>query len=529
MVHHARGRHRSEKDSWNSLRLFQIYRFAFTLVLLLIFSLYNEGANLGSRNGSLFVAACLLSLAANSLLIHFAFDRRFPFRQQVFMTLTVDVILLTVLIQASGGLSSGLGMILVISVAGCSLLLPGRKALFFAAVATLCLFAEEIFSWLYQFQDSADFDLVAVHGAVLFTIAFLAAHLARRASTSEALANQQAEDIAGLAALNEHIVDKLDAGILVVGFDARIRLMNEAALQQLQCEAPSSRTELEQVSAELSTVWRQWAAAPKNKTYTLEGSPNGHELECRFIHIGSGHQRATLVQIDDVSQQRQQMQEIKLASLGRLTASIAHEIRNPLGSISHASQLLAESEQLDPSDKRLLDIVNNNAQRMNILIEDILNLSRRPSTHRVEVNLADWLRELVDEYLEQQTESVEIELQLQDQQASVDTNQLHQILWNLIANACKYASPINEKLKLIIRLAKSEQGAPHIDVIDNGEPLADTTRQHLFEPFFTTSPDGTGLGLYISRELCQSHGGALSFLSTEGGNCFRVQLPMGNK
>lgn len=527
MVQHARGRHRSEKDSWNSLRLFQFYRLGFTLVLLFIYFLNSAGTNLGSRSGGLFLAACLVSLLVNTGLVFLSFYPHLSsFRQQVFNILAVDIVFLMLLMQASGGLGSGLGLILIISVAGCSLLLPGRKAIFFAAVTTLSLFVSEIFSWLYQFQPYAKFEQVALHGAVLFTIAILSAHLARRASSSEALANQQAEDLASLAALNEHIVDKLEAGVLVVGNDQRVRLMNQAAGDLLQSQRLSNRTDLNQLSPALQKLWQQWAAKPELRTYPLHIPDTGNDLDCRFVHIGTGDQVASLIFLDDVSRQRQQMQEMKLASLGRLTASIAHEIRNPLGSISHAAQLLAESESLEASDRRLIDIVNGNAQRMNILIEDVLNLSRRPSSNRVNVELSQWLRELVMEYLEQQPSHIDVELYLDRQEANIDTHQLHQVLWNLLSNACRYAKPLNAPLKLVVRLNEPASGFTRIDIIDNGEPITDATRRHLFEPFFTTGAQGTGLGLFISRELCQSHGGALSFISAaEGGNCFRVQLP----
>ncbi|MCI0590722.1 MAG: HAMP domain-containing histidine kinase, partial [Gammaproteobacteria bacterium] len=212
--------------------------------------------------------------------------------------------------------------------------------------------------------------------------------------------------------------------------------------------------------------------------------------------------------------------------LGRLTASIAHEIRNPLGAISHAGQLLSESRSLAPEDDRLLRIIIEQSARMNDIIEDIMHIKPRASTTPKSIKVQPWLEAFVDEFTSRQQiprAAIMIAGDSEDMEVTMDASQLHQVLWNLCENGLRYSKGI--PLLEINYGLRRETERPHLDVIDHGTGIPEEFAEQLFEPFFTTEPQGTGLGLYIARELCESNQASLSlYANTKEGCCFRISF-----
>ena len=231
-----------------------------------------------------------------------------------------------------------------------------------------------------------------------------------------------------------------------------------------------------------------------------------------------------LIRIDDHSAIRQQFQQLKLASLGRLSASIAHEIRNPLSAISHATQLLQESANIDDVDQQLLAIAHNNTDRINRIIEDILQLSNRQKVRRETLDLgsllADFQARFEDEGL--RPGSI-IDLNIEPSLVAVfDSMHLDQVLWNICSNALLHNKHADITIK--INAYRDTPNSTVIDITDNGRGIADFDRQKLFEPFYSTHHEGCGLGLYIIRELCELNKAELSCVDADEGAHFRITL-----
>jgi two-component system sensor histidine kinase PilS (NtrC family) len=225
----------------------------------------------------------------------------------------------------------------------------------------------------------------------------------------------------------------------------------------------------------------------------------------------------------------QQAQQMKLASLGRLTASIAHEIRNPIGAISHADQLLAESDNLDDADQRLTEIIHSHTERVNNIIENVLQLSRRGNTVPESIQLKDWLAKFVGEFVLSQRvdqEVIAVIVTPADIAVDFDKTQLHQIIWNLCHNALRFSADYPENPKIEIKAGHLEKGQrSFVEVCDHGPGIDSTTAQQIFEPFFTTDSKGSGLGLYIARELCELNKASIRHMSIPGeGTCFRIEF-----
>ncbi len=230
--------------------------------------------------------------------------------------------------------------------------------------------------------------------------------------------------------------------------------------------------------------------------------------------------------LDDVSTLRQHAQKLKLASLGRLTASIAHEVRNPLGAISHAAQLLHESIDVKDEEKRLVSIITEQSTRVNSIIESVLSISRRERSVVSPVNLFNWLEEFVQEISGRMflnAGDITVECNNKDVIANIDSGQLFQIMWNIFENGLRYST---HSPYLILRCdINHDSSRTYIDIIDNGNGISDELAENLFEPFFTTEKTGTGLGLFIARELCEANQASLILHKNDHNGCvFRINF-----
>lgn len=469
----------------------------------------------------------LLIAVCASFLIHW---RSFSFNVIIYSLTLADILGLTLLMRASGGIETGLGMLLVVAIAGNSLLLSSTTSRLFAAIAAIAILAEQVFAY-YDPNLTANYPQAGILGVALFATAFLAHVLSTRIRESEALAAQRGVDLANLAQLNQHVLQRMQSGIIVVDSNQRIRLMNESAWHMLGLSGLDdiSNHSLKIISPELAEQLVDWRRGSLAEPRIFKPGQGSVELLPSMMSLGTDAQAGTLIFIEDTARMAQQAQQIKLASLGRLTASIAHEIRNPLGAISHAEQLLSESHNHNNADTRLLEIIHTNTSRVNDIIENVLQLSRRDLTEPENIELKPWLETFVNELTQTvgcAISDISIDIQPADCSVHMDATQLHQVLWNLCSNGLRYSPALPGRPRLELRggfLPGSSQA--YLDIIDHGPGIDAETKQHIFEPFYTTENAGSGLGLYIARELCQCNQARLSYQAvTTGGSCFRIEF-----
>jgi two-component system sensor histidine kinase PilS (NtrC family) len=286
---------------------------------------------------------------------------------------------------------------------------------------------------------------------------------------------------------------------------------------------------LAELSSDLYEQLGDWIGDPDTTPRSFQATGDSPTVLPYFTRLGTTGSVGTLIVLEDATDITQQMQQLKLASLGRLTASIAHEIRNPLGAISHAAQLLDESRHVDQADRRLTEIIRDHSRRMNTIVENVLQLSRRENSQPQTFDLAPWLQHFVEElraveHLE--PDQVTLDVSPQDVTVHIDPSHLQQVLWNLCQNAIQHGAGQGHVPKLMLRGGiTAESPAPYVDVIDNGGGIDPQTVQQIFDPFYTTSSNGTGLGLYIARELCEINRARLNYIAVPtGGSCFRISF-----
>lgn len=505
------------------LRLYNLYRVIIGLALVLLISSDLDEQLLELAHAQLFRYGSWTYLILNVLVA--VLLQRPSHLAQVFSLALLDVLLLCTLFFAAGGTPSGIGNLLIVAVAIANILLRGRIGLLIAAVAAIGMLALTFYLSLLRNTPAPQFVQAGALGALCFAAAIFLQSLASRLQQSEFLAEQRAVDVASLEALNSLILQRMRTGILVLDKQHRVLLANQGALSMLGRSKLEHKL-LDPHCPELVQRLQQWQHNPTLRPQSLQAMPDGPLLQPSFIPLQRSGEQHTLIFLDDISQVTQQAQQLKLASLGRLTAGIAHEIRNPLGAISHAAQLLQESEDLEEPDRRLAQIIQDHSRRMNTVIENVLQLSRRRQAEPQLLDLKYWLHRFASEFRSsaRPDQTLHLETQSGSLQTRMDPHQLTQILSNLVQNGLRYSAQKHQLGQVWLKLYRDpESDLPTLEVLDDGPGVPVDQMQHIFEPFYTTDNKGTGLGLYISRELCESNQARLDYKLREGGgSCFRI-------
>ena len=514
---------------WRLLNVLTLFRMvAGGLVIVLFFS-DKSPRLLGDVFPGLFLWTGIM-YASFGALSSFTVRAQRPSQElQIYTQLAGDITAALLLMHASGGAASGLGSLLFITIAINSVLLTQRMSIAFAAIATILVLAEQTLAIVYGTAEQTGYTQAGIIGVILFAAALGGHYIGRRLRESEALAEQRGLDLANLSEINDYVIQHMRSGVLVVDEADHIRMLNSAAMQSLNIPTDGRRS-LTDAAPKLKGELHAWRRGDQRRPAPFV-SPEGRPLIPHFTSIGRNRSGGALIFLEDASAVAEQVRQTKLATLGRLTASIAHEIRNPLSAVSHANQLLAESPQVEGQDKRLTEIIGEHAKRMERIVENILQLSRRDNTRAEELDLVAWLKDFLSEFRDRHglgPQALLLRLEVEDMpHVRVDPTHLHQILWNLSENALRYGANPDSGGKLVeYRLGPlPAPGTAFLEVLDRGPGVAPDMADHIFEPFYTSDPRGTGLGLFIARELCECNRARLSYEPRhQGGSCFRIEF-----
>ena len=524
---------RRTPEAWYRLRLFNYFRGFLALVFITI---YFNGWLLKLipdefAQANLFINTSFSYFIASLIFITGIHYRKPGLDIQIIIHTLIDISCIIVLMHATGGIRSGLGMLLIISISMTSIFLHKKVTILFAAVAALAIIAEQVYSQVTYTGYSPAFTQAGLLGILIFVSAFLSIYTARRLKETEKIAEEASHELEAIIQMNEHIIQSMRTGILVIKNNGLILMANNAALELLGNISIDSQTDLKDVSAKLHDRFLDWKDNAVQNHLPIQQAQGLPDLQPGFSRIeqnektGRSHGR-TLIFIEDATQIAQRFQQVKLASLGRLTASIAHEIRNPLAAINHAGQLLGETTR-DKADAKLTGIINTQAKRLNGIVENVLQLSRQQRGTPETIHLSRWLTQFRAEFISTnnlQAYQIQITIVPNDIKIFFDATQLHQVMWNLCSNAINHSGVEHSDLMINIHgEIDSIVNQPYIDITDNGSGIDKETQTHIFDPFFTTSSTGTGLGLYITKEVIESNRAKIRHISpTSGGTCFRI-------
>jgi two-component system sensor histidine kinase PilS (NtrC family) len=517
----------AEADTfWRSLLYFNVYRLIGALLLLIMATAWGSTLPFGSRDYTLFVIVtgvyCVFTL------VYFVLIRiRWRFDLQLTVQVASDIVAIAVLTHASNGISSGLGLLLLTTLAAAGLIARGRLTLFYAALASIAVLLQHAYDVLQFDAPFAQYAQAGLLSTAYFTIAWLAHALAKYALASEELAAQREIDLENMAQVSEHVIRDMQDGVLVVDGQGVIRQFNtqtERILGPLWGRRDVPLIEYAPALARRFEVWRedeQGRESASEMTLT-------RAMGARFVPVGRRRSAGAVIFLEDLTRIQAEARQLKLAALGRLTANIAHEVRNPLGAISHAAELLQEEPEVSDTGKRLITIIQDNSQRLDRMVNDVLRLRRSDSAHRETFKLVDYLKTFVEQFCQIEKIRPDIfEIQLHaDPHVQFDRSHLNQIMWNLCRNAVRHCRREKASIRVVVDM-ESRDGTVKLDVVDDGPGVPVALRSQLFEPFFTTATGGTGLGLYIAREVCEANNARLDYVETTQGARFTVQCRAG--
>ncbi len=515
----------SQAALWRSIYFFNLYRLALAalLIFLLLFGAFANTTLLSNRNAGLFsqtaVAYVIFAIACQV-----AIQLRRPrFAWQLAMQVGGDIVCVMLLTYASGGIQSGLGILLLMSLAGTGLISRGRITLFFAALASIGVLLEHSYAVLTLDAEVTQYLQAGLLSIAYFAVAWMAHTLARYAVASEELATQRGAELASMAEANRLVIQGMPDGVLVVDERGVVRQFNPSAERLLGRRFPAAATmTLGSCAPELADMFGEWRRDHGQTAKKIQVAATGHAVRVRFLPVHNGDFGGALLFLEDMQRIQAQAQQIKLAALGRLTASIAHEIRNPLSAISYAAELFCE-ENHTAEQARLAKVILDNTARLDGIVRDVMQLNRRDRAQPELLRLADALPKFGEEIcLANHVPPELLRLDVQpDCMVSFDRGHFYQVLWNLCSNALRYSRKLPGSVR--VRAGRFGQDDVTLDVMDDGEGIVPAKVAQLFEPFFTSEASGTGLGLYIARELCEANGASLEYVQqAQGGACFRM-------
>lgn len=448
---------------------------------------------------------------------------------QINFSLFFDIPMILLIMHFCGGVTSGIGILLVIVIAAQSLFVTKKWSLFGAAIAIIGLFLEQTYNVLYSHASTQTYTQIGLLGIMILLCTLSINWLSARIHRHQRSLYEKEIALNISQQMNASIVAAMHEGVIILDDHDHVQLMNSASYQLLHLQQEKIFVSLTDFPDIFQATYRKWKNKKKEASHSIES--HNHDLRLRFQSLSENVPTAsTLIFIYDATQEKKRAQNLKLASLGHLTANIAHELRNPLGAISHAAQLLLESKQWDPVEKKLIHIVHTQSMRINTIIQNVIALSSRKRPNVVTLNLVTWIKDFIHAYLP--TENLQPVITLHCPydhiNVQVDPAQLAQVLFILFENGLRYSQRRTGRSTLTITLqAHAHSRLVCIDIADDGPGVSHDDSHHIFEPFYTTESTGTGLGLYIAKEISLLNGFHLEYIPQQTiGATFRVSIPI---
>ncbi|MGH1358814.1 MAG: sensor histidine kinase [Burkholderiaceae bacterium] len=518
---------------WKALTWFGVSRVAISLLLWLAAQASNYREFIEALNVPMFQRVSLLYVLAAIVLLALIRPLKPRLQLQLFLHVGVDLAVLTALVHFSGGVRGGLGALMIAAVAAGSVLASRQLAASFAAAATLLLLGQAAIEYSLSNGISTQIGQAGLLGAACFLTALSVNWLASRLQAQEELAYRRGEDVRNQLAVTQRVIAESQQGVLVVSAQGGVRTMNRAARTMLGVEESRVIGQDDQLHMRnlLGREWpalvdrfQQWQQVARERPDEIEltasvaraNPENASRVRVRLMAALDQPGADAVILVENLHELEQRAQQLKLASMGRLSASIAHEIRNPLGAIRHANSLLAEQLESAPL-ARLARIVEDNTVRINRVIEDVLSISRGGPAVVESIDMQVFLDEFLSEFVAQSSarrDRIAVSIET-GEPMSFDSNQLRQVLVNLVGNALRYASEGEGAVKIGWR--KLTSGRLELSIADDGPGLGPDAVAYAFEPFFTTESRGTGLGLYLARELSALNAASIRYQKLRAG------------
>jgi len=537
------------EPAWPMLQTFALVRVLVSTALLLAVMVFGApmiGRALGADPARILSLLGTYFALADALLA-WTLLRRTHFALQIWAHQVVDLTFISTLVVLGGGARSGVFIFYLLPLAEASLMLPSAGAFFVCSIAVLLLLGNEVSRAFGTEPGGAEVFQAGLAGAALFGMTALLWLLSTRLSHQEQLVRMRGRELRSQLQINRLVISQMEQGVIVADAATLVRANNRSARVLLGFDPEAQLTgrrllEFES-GRELAHAFLNWLASIELGTVAqadvvivagaVRQASGQRRLRVRFARPATQPSDEYVIFMEDLQSVEERAQRLKLAAMGRLTASIAHEIRNPLAAISQAGQLLSEDVR-DPLHQRLASIVRENTRRLNRLVEDVLRAARRDSPLADEFDLSEFCSEWLGEFVRDRSlppDAIRIVAQ-PGQSVRFERNHLRQVLFNLVDNALRYCTGGPGSIEIRIEPPGPDGTPACLWVFDDGPGAAAANRESMFEPFFTTHSSGTGLGLYLAREFCMANGFDLTYAGWEEppapprfGFCLRFAPP----
>lgn len=510
-------------------RLFSVYIYYRLGMSVLLGALFLSGLGqsfLGINQPTAFLATSYVYIGFCSLsLLLYLLDMVTTKAKHILFLLLVDFVALTLMIYSSNHAIGGLGYLLLIPMAIGSTFLNGKTSVALAAFSSLLIMSTSIFHSLDSNEiNTQSLFTAGITGIVLFITAIAFRLLTKKIQSNEYLIQQQIEHTYYIQNIAQRIIETIQAGIVVIDSSLNILFINQTAQELLSGRNDFRSLKDIEILYRILLKWKTHKTSPETIAINLGIN---HNIKISFTLLTEDNITSLMLFIEDERSLKKEAQQLKLASLGRLTSSIAHEIRNPLSAINHASQLLDESEHIQRGDQELLSIIQMNAQRIDQTINNILQFSQRKKANSEAININQWLEKFSENYQLHSKSNIIFNTQHKKIYCKMDPHHLQQIITNLVDNGLRHSNKDGAENFITIEThIYSVTNFPYINIIDEGEGIDDSQIDTIFEPFYTTKSTGSGLGLYLCKELCQANqADIVHFPKTQKQkSCFRLIL-----
>ena len=506
---------------WQFLRYYSVIRLIIAVLLLLLPFIAKTDTNL--LNKDLYTNSAIIYVILANLLLFLSFVEH-KFKIQAYIQPFTDILMLCLL--AYSGQENTAGYVVLMSLVAIFGLLLTRHRLGLIYGILVCIGLIIISLYRESNLSNTIYSELSLQLAGILSVTLLGNVLARRLTYYEAETAQQERSIAHMHRLNRQIIDKMNRGVIVIDKNNEIMHINQTAWYGLGLPENPIGKPLKLVADELDYQLHRMHNKTNKEGLPFRATQTGPELLPRFIPLIED--KMLMILLDNYSEVIKKAQQLKLASLGQLTASIAHEIRNPLSAINQASQLLAEGGCDQEQEQDLMAIIQRQTKRINEIIDNIQKVSKRKPSIREAIVLDIFLNSFVKEH--KQGIKFDAEIYIDSVQPNLlvafDQSQLKQVLSNLLDNGLKYSFLNTHAYRVHLTADKDPaSGYLYLDVTDEGTGIDIQEKDKIFEPFYTTHHDGTGLGLYISKELCEANHARLDCVPVAfGGACFRISF-----
>ena len=502
----------SDEEGWQILFYYNIYRLGLTILLLALASPLIGTISLADNLYGLLVPT--VGIAAISLVTFINLQRRWPpLVVQAHFLFLLDILFITMLTFSRQLLDSSTLILYVTTASATAVLFSQRVSLLYTLLCAFLIFYNDYVKFMEGSIVIREYYLTPLLVVGLFTVVAIVGRIAGRARSVQSVVAQQNRALEDLDRINQVILEQLDIGVMFLDNKLRIEQINRSARDQIGVFIDENK----RIVGDLAEAMMDHIHAGTKEGFNFR--IQNREFAFTLLPLSNGQ----LVQIEDRTQIQKQIQQSKLASIGRMASAISHEIRNPLNAISHAAQLLRPTDNAVDEDTELIQIIRTHSHRIDEIIKSVLERSRPGKPQRKELKLQAWLKVFMDTFRETiDPDQADLTAGGEDAAVLFDPTQLEQVITNLCQNSIKYAKPEGDRLKIHLQVGRAMDGTAILDVVDNGQGVDPEKEDQLFEPFHTSDSRSTGLGLFLVREFCRINGADIEYLRGKTRQGFRI-------